>query len=82
MKDLVPDCIGREERKGQRRQNSRQPERSTDLSDGSEVVDKVGLSHSNSGVPDGEGLLLLVGSDSDVEVLEGSDAEESASSST
>jgi hypothetical protein len=41
----------------------------TGLGDCSEVVDEVGLSHTNTGVPDGEGALLLVRGDSDVEVL-------------
>jgi hypothetical protein len=41
----------------------------TGLGDCSEVVDKVGLGHTDTGIPDGEGTLLLVGGDSDVKVL-------------
>jgi len=43
--------------------------RETNLSDGSEVVNEIGLGHSDSSVSDGKGLLLLVGGDSDVEIL-------------
>ena len=39
------------------------------LCDGTEVVDQVGLGHTDTGIPDGEGALLLVGGDPDVEVL-------------
>jgi hypothetical protein len=41
----------------------------TGLGDRTEVVDQVGLGHTNTGIPDGKGTLLLVGSDSDVELL-------------
>jgi hypothetical protein len=53
-----------------------------DLGDRSEVVDKVSLGHSDSGIPDGEGLVLLVGRDSDEEVLEKSEGEKVSSVST
>jgi len=39
------------------------------LGDCSQVVNQVGLGHTNTGVSDGEALVLLVGSDSDVELL-------------
>jgi hypothetical protein len=41
----------------------------TGLCDRTEVVDEIGLGHTNTGIPDGEGTLLLVGSDSDKELL-------------
>jgi hypothetical protein len=41
----------------------------TRLGDGTEVVDEIGLSHSNTGISDGKGTLLLVGGDTDVKVL-------------
>ena len=39
------------------------------LGDRSQVVNQVGLGHTNTSVSDGEALVLLVGSDSDVELL-------------
>lgn len=39
------------------------------LGDGSQVVDEVGLGHADTGVHNGQGLLLLVGGDLDVEIL-------------
>lgn len=39
------------------------------LGDGTKVVDKVSLGHTNTGIPDGEDLVLLVWGDSDEEVL-------------
>jgi hypothetical protein len=41
----------------------------TGLCDRTEVVDEIGLGHTNTGIPDGEGTLLLVGGDSDKELL-------------
>lgn len=43
----------------------------TRLGDCAEVVDKVGLCHTDTGITDGEDLVLLVGGDADVEVLTG-----------
>ena len=39
------------------------------LGDGTKVVDKVSLGHTNTGIPDGEDLVLLVWGDPDEEVL-------------
>ena len=39
------------------------------LGDGTEVVDHIGLGHADTGVADGERLVLLVGRDADVELL-------------
>lgn len=41
------------------------------LGDGTEVVDEVGLGHANTGIADGEDLVVLVGGDADVELLAG-----------
>ena len=41
----------------------------TRLGDGTEVVDHVGLGHADTGVADGEDLVLLVRGEADVEVL-------------
>ena len=41
------------------------------LGDGTKVVDHVGLGHADTGVADGERLVLLVGRDADVELLLG-----------
>ncbi len=41
------------------------------LGDGSEIVDEVGLGHSDSRVDESEGLVVLVGDDLDEEVLPG-----------
>ncbi len=41
------------------------------LGDGTEVVDEVGLGHADTGIDDGENLVLLVGDDADIEVLAG-----------
>ena len=38
------------------------------LGDGTQVVDEVGLGHTNTGILDGEGVVGLVGRDLDVEV--------------
>jgi hypothetical protein len=43
----------------------------TRLGDCSQVVDQIGLGHTNTGITDGEGTLLLVGGDPDVQVLFG-----------
>jgi len=40
----------------------------TRLGDGTEVVDKFLLGHTNTGIPDSEGVVGLVGDDSDTEV--------------
>lgn len=42
---------------------------STGLGDRTEVVDHVGLGHTNTRINDSENLVLLVGDDTDVEVL-------------
>jgi hypothetical protein len=41
------------------------------LGDSTEVVDHVGLGHTDTGIADGEDLVLLVGNDADDEVLLG-----------
>ena len=41
------------------------------VGDGTEVVDEVGLGHTDTGIADGEGLVGLIGDDLDVEVLAG-----------
>jgi hypothetical protein len=41
----------------------------TRLGDRTEVVDQISLGHTNTGISDGEGTLLLVGSNSDKELL-------------
>lgn len=41
----------------------------TRLGDCAKVVNKVGLGHTHTGITDGENLVLLVGSDADVEIL-------------
>ena len=41
------------------------------MGDGTEVVDEVGLGHTDTGIADGEGLVGLIGDDLDVEVLAG-----------
>lgn len=41
----------------------------TRLGDSTEVVNKVGLGHTDTSIPDGEGTFLLVGDDTDVQVL-------------
>ncbi len=43
----------------------------TRLGDRTQVVNQVGLGHSDTGITDGQGLVLLVRGDSDVEVLLG-----------
>lgn len=39
------------------------------LGDGPEVVDHVGLGHTNTGITDGKDFVLLVRDDADVELL-------------
>jgi len=39
------------------------------LGDGTEVIDHVSLGHTNTRITDGEGLVLLVGGDANVEFL-------------
>jgi hypothetical protein len=41
----------------------------TRLCDGSEVVDQICLGHTNTGVAEGEGLVLLVGGNTNIELL-------------
>ena len=41
------------------------------LGDGTKVVDEVGLGHADTSIASGEDLVLLVGCDTDVEVLAG-----------
>ena len=41
------------------------------LGDGAKVVDHVGLGHTDTGVPDTEKFVLLVGTDTDVKLLFG-----------
>lgn len=41
------------------------------LGDGADVVDEVGLGHADTGVADGEAVVLLVRGDADVELLFG-----------
>ena len=41
------------------------------LGDGTKVVDKIGLGHTDTRVDDGENLVLLVGDDPDAELLSG-----------
>ena len=41
------------------------------LGDGTKVVDEVGLGHTDTGIDDGENLVLLVGDDADDKVLAG-----------
>ena len=39
------------------------------LGNGTKVVDEVGLGHADTGIADGEDLVLLVGRDADVKIL-------------
>jgi hypothetical protein len=41
----------------------------TGAGNSTQVVDQVGLGHANTGIPDGQGLVLLIGDDVDAEVL-------------
>ena len=41
------------------------------LGDGTEVVDHVGFGHTDTSITDGEGLVLLVGGDANVQFLLG-----------
>ena len=41
------------------------------LGDGTKVVDEVSFGHTNTGIPDGEDLVLLVWGDADVKILLG-----------
>ena len=41
------------------------------LGDGTEVVDHVRLGHTNTGITNGQNLVLLVGDDPDAELLSG-----------
>lgn len=73
MKDLVPDFFQARKWRSVKRVFARfaQSLPETYLSDSTEVVNEVGLGHTDTGVPDGKGLGLLVGGNSDVEILLG-----------
>ena len=51
--------------------NGKKTNLSSRLGDGTKVVDKIGLGHTDTRVDDGENLVLLVGDDPDAELLSG-----------
>ena len=49
--------------------NGKKTNLSSRLGDGTKVVNHISLGHTNTGIADGEDLVLLVGDETDVEIL-------------